>query len=324
MRMNDTVDGVAERVRALLESGEGKERIGRFNKLAARVEKSIPTLMEMKKKLHQRARMQLYINVADAQHASDTQAVRMSVRVHGCKCGTVRVDSDGKRTFTPSNPGLFERYGYDEARGLEWGDAPVADFIKRCVEAVDKGEVKTGKPEASVEAKLIARMKLESGGWWCQKPVCLAGIPLQIPLPIAAAGPEPKLGDGHIDVLARLGRGGKGLRVYEIKAPRAGVETALDQAVGYMAALKVALTQTDTSAGPWWTLIGFSKRPKRTPRFEAVACVADNTKNREQLEKACKRLEAGNHENIVVGAVFYSYDASGRLRLRPRRTSPYL
>jgi hypothetical protein len=44
-------------------------------------------------------------------------------------------------------------------------------------------------------------------------------------------------------VLARLGCGGKGLRVYELNAPNADVSGALDQAVAYVAALRFALTQ---------------------------------------------------------------------------------
>jgi parallel beta-helix repeat protein len=58
-------------------------------------------------------------------------------------------------------------------------------------------------------------MRRPDGEWRGeQQPVCLAGLPFQVPLPVTASGGSPRLGDGHIDVLARLGRGGKGLRVY--------------------------------------------------------------------------------------------------------------
>ena len=106
----------------------------------------------------------------------------MSVRVHGCECGTVKVDSDKKPTFAPSNRCLFERYDYDKVRGLEWEDPAVAGFIKACVDAVDRNEVRTGRPEASVESNLISRMKSGRVGLWrFQQPVCLAGMPLQVP-----------------------------------------------------------------------------------------------------------------------------------------------
>ncbi len=231
----------------------------------------------------------------------------MSVRVHGCECGTVTVDAVGKRTFAPSHPRLFEHCGYDKVQGLEWGDPAVADFVKACVDAIDRNEVKTGRPEARVESDLIFRMKSESRGpWGFQQPVCLAGMPLQIPLPITASGSEPKRGPGHIDVLARLGRGGKGLRVYEAKAPSARGESALNQAVAYLVALKFLLTQDDAVARRgWWRLIEFSKQPNHMPRLEAFAYVAGNPENRRRLEKACRRLATANRENIVVGAMFY-------------------
>jgi len=305
--MNDTVNGVAERVHSLLKSGEGKEQIVRFNQLVARVESKIPTLRGLRKKLHRRAGVHLYINASGAQNATDGRGVRMSVRVHGCECGTVKVDSDKKRTFAPSNRCLFERYDYDKVRGLEWEDPAVARFIKACVDAIDSNEVKTGRPEASVESDLIFRMKSGSGGSWrLQQPVCLAGMPLQVPLPITASRPEPRLGDGHIDVLARLGRGGKGLRVYEVKAPGARVEKVLNQAVAYLVALKFLLTQDDAVARrAWWRLLEFSKQPNHMPRLEAFAYVADNPENRSRLAKACRKLAPANRENIFVDAMFY-------------------
>lgn len=307
--MNDTVDSIAERVRSLLKRGEGEKRVDELNRLVARIETNIPRLRERRATLHQRARMQLYINASIAQNATDCRGVRMSVRVHGCECGSVKVDSDKKRIFAPRNWRLFEHCSYDKVRGLrlEWEDPAVARFIKACVDAVDRNQVKTGRPEASVESDLIFRMKSESRGpWRFQQPVCLAGMPLQVPSPITASGRKPMPGKGHIDVLARLGRGGKGLRVYEVKAPNAGVESALNQAVAYLVALKFLLTQDDAVARRgWWRLLEFSKQPNHMPRLEAFAYVAGNPENRSRLEQACRRLATANRENIVVGAMYY-------------------
>src|SRR5262249_9678119 len=149
-------------------SPKGEKRVAGFNKLFADVDKSTPTLREIRATLHQRAGMQLYINVSDARKVSD--AVRMSVRVHGCTCGTVVAKSNGIRTFDPSNRRLFQHYGYDEVQRLEWRNPRVAKFIKTCLDAIGRKDVKTGRPEARVEAALIGRMKMESGGWWCQRP----------------------------------------------------------------------------------------------------------------------------------------------------------
>src|SRR5262249_52454866 len=163
LKMDGTVDGIAESVRSLLTSPEGEKRVAGFNRLFADVDKSTPTLKEIRAKLHQRAGMQLYINVSDARKVSD--AVRMSVRVHGCTCGTLVANSKGQRTFSPSNERLFQRYGYNKVQGVAWRDPRVAKFVKACPDAIGRKDVKTGRPEASAEAALIGRMKLESGGW---------------------------------------------------------------------------------------------------------------------------------------------------------------
>jgi hypothetical protein len=118
-------------------------------------------------------------------------------------------------------------------------------------------------------------------------------------------------------VLARLGRGGKGLRVYELKAPEASVgevRGALDQAVTYVAALKHLLGQGSASR-PWWTLIGFRGRPAREPSFEAFAVVADTSRNREAMQAARDRLGTPNSQRIELCALYYARTPSGGLEM---------
>ena len=74
----------------------------------------------------------------------------------------------------------------------------------------------------------------------------LRGLPFQFPMPIGARD-CPALGKaaGHIDVLARAGRGGRCLRVFEVKGPNAlDVPQALNQAVTYCAALRFLLEES--------------------------------------------------------------------------------
>jgi hypothetical protein len=121
-------------------------------------------------------------------------------------------------------------------------------------------------------------------------------LPFQVPLPVAASTGTPKLGDGHIDVLARLVRGARALRVYEVKkpaAPTSAVRAALAQAVIYVATLKEVLAQGKASE-PWWRLIGFANQPVRRRRFEAWAVVKDTPRNRDIVDDAMGRLGIAN------------------------------
>ncbi len=123
---------------------------------------------------------------------------------------------------------------------------------------------------------------------------------------------------GHIDVLARLGRGGKGLRVYELKAPKADASGALDQAVAYVAALRFVLDQEDDAVKAWWTLIGFSAPPRRKPDFEAFAFVADTPKNVKAVNAAIERLNSANADGIKLDAMYYQWYPRGRLEIKVR------
>jgi hypothetical protein len=204
----------------------------------------------------------------------------------------------------------------DDVARQEWSSPAVAKYIKDAEEIAAKFE---GRPEAKIESALILKMKQPKGEWrGVQRPVCLSGLPLQLPLPIGASGADLKVGNGHIDVLARLGRGGKGLRVYELKAPRPDVGDALHQAVAYVAALKFVLYQKDDAAREWWKLIGFSAPPRRMPAFEAFALVAYTAKNRKAVEAAIERLNSANAYGIMIDAMYYQRFPSGCLEIRVR------
>ncbi len=298
-----TADDRVDRVASLLRSTRGREELKRFNTLVVEVVESLPTLRVLRARLHQRASMQLYVNASNAKGLASCRTVSLSVRVHGVECGIVTVAESNAPPFAPSNRRLFGHCGFDDLAGREWAHPTVARYIKAAASQIK------GRPEAKIESALIREMKRPGGTWREQQPVCLAGLPLQVPLPVRASGPDPELGDGHIDVLARVGRGGKRLRVYELKAPKADASGALDQAVAYVAALKFVLVQqVPTMAEAWWRLIGFRARPRRMPAFEAFACVADTPKNRKLMVAAIERLSSANTHGVVLGATYYPVD----------------
>lgn len=240
----------------------------------------------------------------------------MSVRVHGIECGTVKVAKGKALSFVPSKRKWIENCGLDDVTGQKWSSSAVAKYIKAAEEIAAQTRE---RPEAEVESALILKMKRPGGEWRGeQQPVCIAGLPLQLPLPVSASGANPVPGNGHIDVLARLGRGGKGLRVYELKAPKADVRGALDQAVAYVAALRFVLNQKNEAVKAWWKLIGFSAPPRRMPDFEAFAFVADTAKNIKAVDAAIERLDSANAHGVVLGAMYYQRSPSNRLEIRVR------
>jgi len=255
--------------------------------------------------------MQFHVNVSSAKDAARGRVV-LSVRVRGIECGIVRLGLAGKRVFGPTNRHVFRNCDADAADGCEWGEPAV----KRYIEAVDVASA-TAKPEAEIEAALVVAMK-KSGETWrgVQQPVCLAGLPFQVPLPVAASSGPPKLGDGHIDVLARVEHGARALRVYEVKAPGAparAVRGALAQAVVYAAALRRVLGQGAASE-PWWRLIGFDGPPVRRRRFEAWAVVEDTPRNREIVEDEIRKLCTTKDPGLMLDCLYYSRTVSGGAR----------
>jgi len=308
--MNPTVDEIAGHVTCLLRSVAGAERVERLNQLAARVVANRDKLRKWRARLRHRAAMQLYVNLSTAGKSANRGSVPLSVRVHGIECGTVTVGTGRVRAFQPKHRKLFGSCGFQKADGCEWADRAVAKYIEAAAVHVK------GRPEANVESAFIRHMLRPDGEWRGeQQPVCLAGLPLQIPVPVSASGAEVKLGNGHIDVLARLGRGGKRLRVYELKAPKADASGALDQAVAYLVALKFVLDQEGASTD-WWRLIGFSAPPTRRPKLEAFAFVADMKGNRTVMDAAKKRLDARNSDSIVLGVMYYHCAPGGRLEIK--------
>jgi hypothetical protein len=288
------------------------------------VVQSLAGLGELRKRLRQRPETQLYVNASNVREVAMRSTVELSVRVRGIECGTVSVGSSGDRKFrTTSRKGSpFLDCGGEHANGCEWSHAAVADYIEAASKELGAPAVKTDRkvqrrPEADVESAFLRALLTTRDSWrGTQQPVCLKGMPLQVAVPISASD-TPKIGDGHIDVLARLGRGGKGLRVYEVKAPEASGDTALHQAVAYAATLRFLLTNNQ-AAPRWWTFLGWDHAPKKLPRFEAFAVVADTKRNRELVAAARQQLGVestgtGNTPGIHFGALFYKWSATGRL-----------
>lgn len=301
-RPDVTAMAIVRTVEDLLGSPKGIMTVLRQNELASELSGACDSLAELRASLRRRAQMQFYVSASSVVSSAKRGALQLSVRANGVECGTVRIVRRGptivERVFTLTDRDVFSRCRYEPPLTRSWNDPEVAKYIER------SAEIQASRPEAAVEASFLSL--LGRGERALERPVCLAGCPLQIPLPISASGEEPVLSpSGHLDVLARLGRGGKGLRLYELKRPGASVAHALDQAVAYAAALRVLLTQED-QALPWWRIIGFGSVPRRFPALQAATLVQDSPKNRETVGRALERLSREADPGIKLGAYYYS------------------
>jgi hypothetical protein len=301
-----TALAIARSVEEQLRTPKGAMCVVRQNVLVKAISEMTPSLAPLRASLRRRASMQFYTSVSGVWDSARRGELCLSVRVNGAACGTVEIRRKGPviidRIFTPTDTSAFSGCRYAPPAIRPWEDPEVARFIARAA------EVKPPRPEASVEASFLS-MLLRRGErpseLRLEQPVCLAGCPLQIPLPISASRKNMIPSEsGHLDVLTRLGRGGKGLRLYELKRPGAPVARALDQAVTYAGALRVLLTQ-EWDALPWWQLIGFSSIPRRTPGIQAVTLVQDSRRNRETMAAAMARLSREPAPGITLGTFYY-------------------
>ena len=165
--------------------------------------------------------------------------------------------------------------------------------------------------ECGVEAALI--QELREGRLPNNRPVLFplkSGVPYQFPVPITArGGVRPATGTqaGHVDILARHGRGRTSrLRIFEVKKADANdAAQALEQAVAYAAALDCLLRGSPAYA----KLLGYPKSPMPLPKFEATAVVFDSKETRDQMSSAEADL-GGPTEllDVKLSVLFYRWE----------------
>jgi hypothetical protein len=259
-----------------------------------------------------------YLN---ASQTSGSQ-VRLSVRIGGVQCGSLLLKDRTSRHFRPLNAKRFGLLHDAPQPDVEWEHSSVRRFLEGAAHAIsaDTGH-ELARRESLIEAELLSQMKSRNSGdradsLTLHRPVLYplkGGLPFQFPLPIRART-RPELPEGttagHVDVLARKGRGGRCLRVFEVKRSGApDVSHALDQAVTYCAALQYMLRRTPLGeAQEFHAAMGFGRTPARRPSIEAVAVVEDTPENRKGIERSALRLSAGSERPFKTFALFYKKD----------------
>jgi hypothetical protein len=271
------------------------------------LEKEISALLRT---IRERPTATFYVNTSSIKSSS---AVKLSVRVSGVECGWVALSKRKKdRKFTPRNVTHFAECWESRVRSLPWEHGAVQRYLTAADCVAKKRDLL--HRERGVEAALIQELKgkriLPN-----HKPIIFPvknGVPYQFPVPITArGGVRRSRGNqaGHVDVLARHGRGRPRLRILEVKKrDAADAGAALDQAVAYAAAIDVLLDQRAPYQALYQALFAFNYRPK----LEATAVVGDTPENRERVRKAHERLSKGpNKVGFRLSALFYCWEKSG-------------
>jgi hypothetical protein len=307
-----TVDSIVAEVESLLSSSEGQLKVARSRELLRGLLQMNGKFRDFVSLIRPRTQVAFYINAGSV----NATRAKLSVRLDGVECGYVVVRSRGDRQFFPTRKHRHFRALWPEnaPSSLPWED----QRVRRYVEGVATIVPKMARPEAAVEAALINKMR-ESG-----KPSPLRhhqpvlyptrrGLPFQFPLPVTGSSGRPKLGSGHIDVLARFGNG-KGFRVFEVKAPGTGSTRAkaIRQAVIYAATLDYLLSPGIDGDRTFWNSLG--KGGSRGKVIEAVAFIEDHPANRCAVDRVIGALNSSNSSKIVTRAMYYEWQESVRGR----------
>ncbi len=300
--LTETVDDVLSRVRNALTG----EKLRQLDDIASRIVKAEEEFRGFLRAIRKRPTATFYVNISKLNRLD--RGATLSVRVSGVECGEVHLSKRrSERTFTPKHTeDHFAGCWTARTRRLPWRDA----FVRRYLEAAAK-QVLSGDlmhRECGVEAALIR--ELREGRLRYNKPVLFpskSGVPYQFPVPITARDEiRPAMGKhaGHVDVLARHGRGRTSrLRIFEVKRPDAGdAPGALDQAVAYAVALDCLLRRGHA----YRKLLGY---PKYLGRLEATAVVADSNAARSEMSRAKARLgRSANSLDVTLSMLFYRWE----------------
>ena len=316
---HQTTAEIVAKVHHLLTTGEGRDRISELHRTVKILLRHADSVGKSLKLARSRSTATFYMNASKA----TAGRLRLSVRVGGVECGELRLlneaSNGGKqRIFTAANASRFPSCGQTPASGLDWADKAVRQYLE-CASKVVRNpcaERSLANREAVIEADLLRAMtkrrrEHRQDALAEHQPVLypLRGLPFQFPMPIGARTfPTLGKGAGHIDVLARAGRGGRRLRVFEVKGPNApDVEHALNQAVAYCAALRFLLEESPRPESEMlYKALGFRKTPRCHPRVEAVAVVKDTQVNRIRISQAANSLLDSSLSPFRLFSLFYT------------------
>ena len=265
-------------------------------------------IKKYRQKFYMRGYLRAYINVTQAKSKSP----EFSIRYGGQEVALMRFDKKeeifylhfNEKKHAKNNKKLF---GFDIKPGkYEWKYSSEAKEFRKRFEKIPPVD-SHGIGEHWYESFILDELQNPKGDKFCGnykyiRPVLIAGkIPFQMPVPIAASGGIPKYQKGpqagHIDILARHGKGKPALTVIELKKPGGKYDNALSQAFIYTVTLSYLIQKAHSDLGiTLWRLCGYGGSIYSKVKFNSVVAIPEESKDLydKELEGLLPDIEGSN------------------------------
>lgn len=275
---------------------------------------------------------------------TESSNLKFSLRFKGQKVAVLRKGADGKMllnfdtSLKETNKRCFD-FEIDETGTTNWTwQGPEAKEFRNHFKKISSktGEYKhvnsaTETSETHIESLIIEEMiKTDSNDKFSGtlrgiQPVLYANAPFQFPVPFAPSGGTVKLGNGNIDVLARVTQ--SRLAVWELKRPHENLSCkAHIQAYAY--ALTLLKMLRSPNGQDWYEMLGYSGTLPDSLTMEAVPVLGEFSGSEQaQIIQELEQFILENAEALNVGKdrieyklVFYNL-AENEDKLDPKNIS---
>ncbi|MCL2425986.1 MAG: hypothetical protein FWD05_06585 [Oscillospiraceae bacterium] len=269
--MNQHHQSVVNQVQSLLLSDENKpEWVNRYSGYADAIIANLDSIKGNRRRLREWAPLKFYLNITNAKKAKRT--VRFDVRYLGQTVAELISNTDGVTLSTKATKDYESTNLRDfdcdiKLRNAPWVGKEAAAFrafFKNRNPMRNNTETNKSNEEHRVESLLLSEFsKSEEKTLPNIKPVMIEGLRFPMPTPIGASKfgktKYAKQGSGGIDILARVGTGGRAtyLCVIELKdenKPSEPASHAIEQALKYAIFIRELLRSN--AGADWWKLFG--------------------------------------------------------------------
>ncbi len=249
----------------------------RFNRYYEKIINNEANIEKYRKQIHMRGFLRAYMNFGQAMKMTPM----FSIRYGGQIIGLIKFIKNKKEPILEITGGQAESnnkwFQFNLPRGkYEWKTSDEAQKFRERFEKTSPPKVR--QDEHRFETFLLDEMFNPTSKKFCGtfkniQPVCIANnIPFQMPLPIRARGGKLDYKNGHVDIIARYGRGSPSLMVIEIKRPGGEYKNAIKQVYIYAVTLSYMFNKAGVNLRE--NLFKLCKYKKVYPNLKFCAVVA--------------------------------------------------
>lgn len=267
----NTYAEIVERIRGILLTPDGQEKIRKRRLEAARMAKGLRELKAsgwvLKATRRQVGSDRTVFTVHQRTLRRATNGLEVSVELRGIGVGRLLPPPNGR-----GYPILETK---QDARELEWGGSEARAYIRACA------NMKRTSPERHLQGVIVQALSTSPKHKLLQnlRPVRPANCMMEIPTPVDRYG---NIGTGNIDILARTGRGRwPTFVICELKVDTTTPYDAMVQAIRYAVALDVEVNGITHELKPanrsvYRSLFGSNLTSQEPLRFGAMAIVPNH------------------------------------------------